>query len=96
MSSFSIYQGPYVSFDRPEQSPCLGYVADKDSAEYREVLEIIRQGAKVLKQFPQCGMEGYVPCETDRIREKKYEFRRNEELLNRRAIRNGEKRYDKE
>jgi len=94
--SFASYKGPYISFDRPELSPCLARIADKDSVEYREALEIIRKGAETLKQFPQCGIDGFVRCEADQAREKKYEFRKNEERLNRAAIRNGEKRYDKE
>ena len=93
--TFDNYRGPYISFDRPELSPCLVRIADRNSAEYHEALEIIGRGAEMLKQFPQCGVEGFVPCEADHLREAKYELRKNEERLNRQAISNGEKRYDR-
>jgi hypothetical protein len=39
-------------------------------------------------------MPGFKPCEKDILREAKYENRRQIELRNREAIRNGQKMYD--
>jgi len=83
-----------ISFDRPEISPCLAKIADKDSLEYKEALAIIKKGQETLKRRPRADMPGFIPCEFDQLREQRYAIRRQLELRNRRAIREGYKVYD--
>lgn len=64
-------QGPQVSFARPELSPCLAGLKERNSAGYDEALAIIRAGAAMLKQRPDAEMDGYVPCELDLRRQRK-------------------------
>ena len=66
----------------------------KDDPRYAEALAIIRAGQQALKNNPNPDAEGFVACETDQQREKKYEERAEIELRNRAAIRAGEKVYD--
>jgi len=87
-------QGPLVSFERPELSPCLAALAGKDDPKYREALSLINAGKQALARRPRCDMPGFVPCETDLRREEKFAARREIELRNRAAIRAGEKVYD--
>jgi hypothetical protein len=92
--SFGTSQGPYVSFERPEMSRCLAKFSDRQAADYREALTIIRSGAERLAQRPRCDMPGFVPCEADQRREAKYTERREIERRNRTAIRAGQKVYE--
>ncbi|NQT41440.1 MAG: PD40 domain-containing protein [Planctomycetes bacterium] len=87
-------QGPQVSFDRPELSPCLTKLAGPGDPKYKEALAIIRAGGEMLARRPRADMPGFVPCETDRQREEKYATRRQAELDSRQAIRTGGKVYD--
>ena len=94
--SFSACPGPDVSFDRPELSPCLAQFQDHGDPKYREALAIIQAGKENLARRPRGDtLEGFVPCEADQHREKKFAARRETELGNREAMRRGEKRYDK-
>jgi len=88
-------QGPQVSFDRPELSPCLAVFEDKIEPAYIEALAIIQQGAELLKQKPRADMDGFVAWETDQQRQKKYLDRQRIENENRHAIKVGKKVYDK-
>ena len=47
-----------------------------------------------LRIDPRCDMPGFKPCETDQRREAKFAMRREIELRNREAVRNGQKVYD--
>ncbi len=94
LRSFDAYGGPYVSFDRPELSPCLAKIADPNSAEHAEAVAIVREGAQTLRERPRCGTPGFVPCDADLRREAKYEHRKNIERLNRNAIQEGSRHYD--
>jgi len=85
---------PPRQFDRPELSPCLARFSDKDDPNYAEALAIIRVGQERLRRRPRADMPGFVPCQTDRRRQTKYAMRRRIEADNRRAIRDGTKRYD--
>jgi hypothetical protein len=85
-----------ISFDRPELSQCLSKITDKNRPEYTEAISIIRQGQETLKKRPRADMPGFVPCEFDQQREQKYDIRRQIELRNRKAIKEGYKVYDKD
>ena len=82
-----------LSFDRPEISPGLAKLA-KDDPRYVEALAIIREGQQALKKTPNPDSEGFVACEADQQRERKYELRAAIERKNRAAIRAGKKVYD--
>lgn len=86
--------GPQVSFERPEESPCLDKIRD-DREKFAQAVAIIRKGGERLKENPRADMEGFVPCERHREMLRKYADRLEEEISNRKAIRNGEKRYDR-
>ena len=85
--------GPQISFDRPELSPYLAGIKDKNSPEYSQAIAIIQQGAVMLKSRPGVDMDGYVPCLEHQKRQKTYEKRYKKELLNRKAILAGRKVY---
>jgi len=87
--------GPLMSFERPALSPCL-QAMDKDSAEYREALSIIRLGGERLKAKPRCDMPGFVPCETDRRRLARYTRLSEIEQQFRTAIRENRRLYDRD
>ena len=82
-----------ISFDRPEMSPGLAKLPKTDPR-YAEALAIIREGQQALKKNPNPDSEGFVPCEADQQRDRKYEMRAQIERQNRAAIRDGKKRYD--
>jgi len=86
--------GPQVSFDRPELSPCLGKIENKDSPEYIEALAIICAGSRMLELRPRADMPGFQACTIDQQRQKEYVARQQIELRNRQAITNGQKLYD--
>ena len=85
-----------ISFERPELSPCLKNIQNKNSEKYEEALAIITKGQKQLLATPRLDMDNFVPSETDRKRLKKYAYRQEEEQRNRTAIMEGEKHYDPE
>jgi hypothetical protein len=92
---FSKDRGPQVCFERPELSPCLAEVKEKDRDAYREALGIIRTGAAALKnQSRGEDLDGFVACPVDRQRQQKYAERQAAETQSREAIRNGTKVYD--
>lgn len=96
LASFNTNQGPQISFDRPEMSPCLKNIKDADSRDYKEALSIIQQGAQRLVERPRADMPGFIPCEFDQGRETKYIARREAETANRKAILEGKRHYDPE
>jgi hypothetical protein len=83
-----------VSFTRPELSPCLTPLRDKDAAKYQEALAIIQAGRDRLAQRPHPSDDPAQLCAADQEREKKYQARRAIEMENREAIRTGSKHYD--
>ena len=93
MQNYANSKGPEVSFERPEWSPCIQHL-DKATPQYQEAVDIIKAGMAMLTQRPRADMPGFKPCEKDVQREAKYEQRRQIELRNREAIRNGQKMYD--
>jgi hypothetical protein len=92
-SSYGSSTGPWVSFDRPQLSPCLAKLA-KDSPQYQEALALINNGKEALARQPRGDTLDFVPCPTDQCREATYAQRRQIELRNREAIRNGQNAYD--
>ena len=94
LATFNGNQGPQISFDRPELSPCLAKLADTQSAEYDEALAIIREGRDLIQERPRADMPGFQLAGPDAQRQEKYAMRREVELRNRKAIRNGERSYD--
>ena len=87
--------GAQISFDRPRLSPCLSALKDKSSPKYVRALEIIQQGAEMLKQRARADMDGFAPWTPDQQRQQKYLSREKIELQNRHAIKTGTKIYDK-
>ena len=83
--------GPQVSFERPELSPCLSAVREKNPEAYLEALAIIEAGKRMLTTRPRADMEGFVACEVDLRREEKYARRLAIEKRNRAAVRAGER-----
>ena len=63
-----------VSFDRPELSPCLAGLRDKDETAYDEALAIIRTGTEALAKTPRGDMAGFAPAPPDAARDEKYEM----------------------
>ncbi|MFP4501532.1 MAG: hypothetical protein ACLFTT_11080 [Candidatus Hydrogenedentota bacterium] len=87
-------RGPQVSFERPELSPCLANVDDKDSAAYREAVAIIEAGKEQLAKRPRADMPGFTLAGDDARRQEKYAHREAIELRNREAVCEGGKVYD--
>ena len=85
-----------ISFERPELSPCLKNIENKNPEQYREALAIITKGQKQLLTTPRLDMENFVPSETDKRRLEKYIYRQEEEKRNRTAILEEKKHYDPE
>jgi hypothetical protein len=95
LNSHGRNRGPQVCFERPELSPCLAVIEDKESAEYKEAVAIIQAGGEMLKNKPRADMPGFVAWEVDRQRQEKYVSRQDIESRNRRAIRTGQRAYDR-
>jgi hypothetical protein len=94
LNSFKRKLRPQISFERPEMSPCLQNIKNKNTEEYKEALAIIEKGKKELNKLPRLDMNGFIPSKVDQERLNKYLLRQNEEIKNREAIRNGSKYYD--
>ena len=92
--NFASNTGPWVSFDRPELSPCLAKLP-KDSPACKEALAIIQAGKEFLAKRPRADMPGFVPCEKDQQREAFYQECLAAERRRREAIRKGERLYDR-
>ena len=83
----------WLSFDRPELSPCLRKL-DQQSEAYREALAIIRAGQEELRKNPEADQPGFRPCDEHRAREAKYQALREREQARRQALAEGRKIYD--
>jgi hypothetical protein len=86
--------GPQIAFERPELSPCLKEINTK-SAEYMEALAIIKAGKKQLERLPRADMEGFEPCEEQKLQLNKYINRLVVEKENNKAVSEGKLIYDK-
>ena len=83
----------WLSFDRPEVSPCLRKL-DQAGDVYREALAIIQAGQDELRKNPEADMAGFRPCEEHQVREAKYQALREREASRRQALAEGRKAYD--
>lgn len=87
-------QGPLVSFDRPELSPCLAALREKQPDAHQEAIGIIMAGKEILEKKPDVGSPGFTLSGMDAAREERYLARQAEETRNRDAIRAQVKAYD--
>jgi hypothetical protein len=84
-----------VNLTRPELSPCLAALPDKNGPEYREALSIIRRGTERLAQVPRADMPGFKLVDpVEIVQQAKYEARLAEETAMRRAVVEGRREYD--
>ena len=83
----------WLSFDRPELSPCLRKL-DKTGDVYREALEIIKTGQDELRKNPEADWPGFKYCAEHQAREDKYQLMRERENKRRQALVDGRKVYD--
>ena len=85
-----------VNFTRPEFSPCLGALPDKNDARYREALAIIASGQQALRDTPRTDMPGFrLVSRTEIDQEAKYQRRARIEAQMREAIVKGQKHYER-
>jgi len=96
LAGYASNRGPQVSFDRPELSPCLVALPDKNGSKYQEALALIQTGQELLAKRPEADMPGFEPCERDEWREQKYLARQQMERRSRAAIREGIKFYEQD
>ncbi len=85
-----------INFDRPELSPILDGLEKKNSAAYKEGLEILQRSRDQLKEKSRADMPNFVACEVDLNRKKKYDRLQDYQLRVKKAIRNGERIYDRD
>jgi hypothetical protein len=90
---FNVNPGPQISFERPEVSPCLAKL-DPHSDAFREAVALIVSGAQMLAKQPRGDGATFEPGPLDQKREEKYAMRRQVEMRNREAVREGKKVYD--
>jgi hypothetical protein len=93
-SNFNRSTGPWISFDRPERSPCLAKLKDKSDEKYQKALALIKLGQERLAKRPRGDLADFTPCDKDAQREAFYEERLRIERANRAAIKEGRKAYD--
>ena len=83
---------PHVSFTRPELSPCLAGLAERNAAGYQEALALVRLGQQRLQAQPRPDMPGFTLVDAVEIaREQRYRARLEQESRMRAAIARGEK-----
>jgi hypothetical protein len=83
----------WITFDRPELSPCLQKL-DKNSNAYHEALMIIKKGQMELKNNPEADLPGFKYCGEHQEREEKYNRLLSREKMRRKALAEGRKVYD--
>ena len=84
-----------VNFTRPDRSACLKAFGDINSPGYIRALELIRIGSDNLMGNPRCDMEGFLPSEAHRNQLEFLGHRQDIEKLNRSAIVNASKVFDR-
>jgi hypothetical protein len=67
---------------------------DPNAPQYSQAVALIREGGKRLAEKPDADAPGFVPCEEDQARERRYQERLNAESKIYEAIRTGKKIYD--
>ena len=94
INGFNRTVGPQIAFERPELSPCLDKIRN-EKPKYDEAVAIISKGKERLIIKPNGAvLEGFVPCQTDQDRLKKYADKLNEENEFMKARADGRKKYD--
>ena len=83
----------WISFDRPELSPCLEKL-ETDSDAYQEALALIRSGQAELRNNPEADAPGFRYCEEHQTRDAQYRALCQRETVRRQALSKGEKVYD--
>jgi hypothetical protein len=81
-----------ASFTRPELSPCLARIPDKNDSRYKEALAILTAGKEALAKHPRPDMAGFAldnPLEIEQQR--KFDMLRQAEANSRAAIVAGQK-----
>ena len=85
-----------ASFTRPEISPCLTRIADKNSPGYREALAILQAGKEMLAAHPRPDMPGFRLDDPIEIaKQGKFDRLRGAEAQSRAAVVAGQKKYDR-
>ena len=84
-------EGSQVSFTRPELSPCLAKLADKNDPRYVEALAIIQAGKDQLARAPREDMPGFRLVGKDAARQAKYDRLAAAEAEARKTMGRGEK-----
>jgi hypothetical protein len=85
---------PQISFERPELSPCLENIKDKNSVDFREAVSIITAGLENLKSNPRADMKFFIANKKDQNRQQKYMNRKVIDQKNKIARTAGQKMYD--
>jgi hypothetical protein len=75
----------WLSFDRPELSPCLRQL-DRESPAYREALALLQQGQAELQKTPEADLPGFRYGAEHQAREDTYQRLREAEITRRRAL----------
>jgi hypothetical protein len=87
--------GSQVNFTRPELSPCLEKLADKNSRAYQEALDIIRAGGQTLAKRRRADMPGFkLTSPQDIRRQARRDTLAGVEAQMRQAILRGGKHYE--
>ncbi len=95
LSSLKRKDQAQVSFERPEQSPCLDSIRD-DKAKFDRAVEILKIGQQRLIETPRGDVEeGLVVCEQQRKQLENYAARLSEGVQNTCIIDVSTTRYDK-
>jgi hypothetical protein len=84
-----------ASFTRPELSPCLASIRDKNDPRYKRALAILQAGKELLARHPRPDMPSFKldnPIEIEQ--QAKFDRLRKADSLSRAAIVAGQKRYD--
>ena len=85
-----------VSFTRPELSPCLNKIPDKNNPEYEEALSIIRAGQEMLAQRPRADMPNFqLVSQIEIDQEAKYQARLKAENEMRQSIVGRKRKYER-
>jgi len=82
-----------VSFDRPEMSPVLAVLRDKDAAAYTEALALIEAGAKRLAGTDRGDLPTFALAGIEADRQAKYVERQETAARTREAMLRGERHY---
>jgi hypothetical protein len=86
-------QRSMISFENPEVSRILDGMKT-DNPKYKEVIAIIKEGARRMQETPRADMRGFNPGPSCQAAQERYQLRLEEERKVYKAIREGRKVYD--